>query len=591
MTFKFPPPPPPPPKATSSPNDAPEYASSQRGRGNNIRGDMGRGWAGRGRGNNKGVSRDGHGHRNGRTGSGTQSNNSFRGGHESSGRGRGGSHNQIATTGHPSLPQMSHEQTDDNSPRQTVPTGAYVNPLFANPLQYGAQMHALANQTVLAQAMAFMSTQAGMHSMNAFANHTANGVASQSTQPMPIRYSQQSPQQRHGNKRKWNERSAPKHVSQQYPQPKTKPQKAKAAPPPAVPSFGFALPLASPPGPSLGSALSASDLSPAQNKRTQKKRKINLGLTSRGREQSETASEVEDEALSDEEAALASSLATTDIVFEYQGQTMSLRTPAEMAAWIKDRKKNFPTQRRIAEKEKEAQTRRQRELEFLRKLKQRDEKDKSDANHVRPTNEKPSSEVRRKSKEERQKELDQLRKKLHESVLAKKSASAEPEKVKITVETRKLNAVDLGLGYSSDTDSDFDESSILSESSVVSSSEESTEESDSNSDDGDSDSAPEEQSSKTAPPAIFQPPPPPVSTPNLALKQQKKFSGRSVCKHWQATGKCSYGVRCRMAHPPREEPKRMSLWQVMVEKELQQKDELALKAIRWLGQNGHLDPK
>ncbi|KAF3001798.1 hypothetical protein E8E13_002345 [Curvularia kusanoi] len=528
-SFKFPPPPPPPPKAATT--DAQPSYSSQRGGPSRGRGnDRGRGGdRGRGRG---GHSRGGYNH--------GQGNGNAHGGR---GGARGGfGNNRGGNTHHPrqSVPS-SMPSISNGSPSQT------------NQPQMDPQ--------AFAQAMSFMATPAGMQSMAAFATHMSsatNGALQypQSVPPTQVQAAPQySPGQQAGQKRKRPEHHAnapplPQKKSQSGP----KPPRAKAAPPPPVPSFGFSLP--TPAAPS----------SRPSNKGDQKKR-VNLGLSAQNA-MDESSSEEEDV---DEEAVFADKVKVEGIAFEHNGEMISLQTAADVQAYIKDRRRNYPTQQRVLEKAQEAAARREHELEFLHRVKGKPTKPAADP---RPAKSKQPSKVDEKAKEETNKkreELAALRKKLHESWTQKPS---QPTNL-------------LGAGYESDSGSDA-ASSILSESSVVSSSEESA---DSDSDEeereeegSDSDAAPETTSSKVAPPTVKVPPPAPVSAPPS-----------QVCKNWSKSGKCKFGKGCRWAHPPQEKgsgrekvEKRMGLFEKMVEQELEKADRMALDAIKYLGQHGFL---
>jgi hypothetical protein len=410
-----------------------------------------------------------------------------------------------------------------------------------------------------AQAMSFMSTPVGIQTMAAFANNVpspAFGVPqypqsppSQNAQAAP-RY---SPNQQAGQKRKRPEQNRttqpplpPKKPQQSGP----KPPRAKAAPPPPVPSFGFSLPQPS---------STQQPTHTQQNKKGNTKRKVNLGLTQQHMQDDSSSSEDEDV---DEEAAFALNTKVEGVAFEHNGETISLQTPADIQSFIKDRRRNFPTQQRAAEKAEEAARKREAELEFLYRVTGKVRKPKDVARQEKPPK------ISKKSREVdqgKQEELAALRKRLHESMVNKQGTP---------------RAVDLGLGYASETDSDGN-SSVLSDSSVVSSSEESSEESDSGSEDGDSD-APEAQSSKVAPPTINVPPPAPQAQPTR------------VCHLWGQNGKCRFGASCRYAHPldrkgkAKDVEKRMGLYEKLVEQELEKSDRLALDAIKYLGQHGFL---
>ncbi|EUC41701.1 hypothetical protein COCMIDRAFT_40158 [Bipolaris oryzae ATCC 44560] len=368
-------------------------------------------------------------------------------------------------------------------------------------------------------------------------------------QSPPFAYSQPGPQysppKHAGQKRKLNDRNGNAQSQRNSQQHSSKPPRAKAAVPPQVPSFGFSLPLPSIPKPD------------------NKKRKVTLGLSQKV-EQDESSGEED----VDEEAAFSAKLKSGGFAFEHEGETITIQTGAEVAAWIKDRRKNFPTQQRIIEKQEEAARKRSAELEFLRRMKGKPPKE---SEPVTPIQKQPNKDrngaktdsAKQEAEKRRQEELATLRKKLHESMVKKQSAPA---------------TVDLGLGYDSETESD-EESSVLSESSVVSSSEES--DSDSGSDSG-SDEAPETASSKTAPPPIKVPPPPPATS-------RAETKSKKMCTNWKRNGRCPYLSKCKYQHPPKEEDnKRQGLYERMVEQELVKADQLALDAIKYLGQNGFL---
>jgi hypothetical protein len=71
-------------------------------------------------------------------------------------------------------------------------------------------------------------------------------------------------------------------------------------------------------------------------------------LTPRGEEHE--SSEEEDDV--DEEAKLADGLGAGPLQFTYKGRTSTLQSPAEIAAWVEERKKRYPTQARIEEKKR-----------------------------------------------------------------------------------------------------------------------------------------------------------------------------------------------------------------------------------------------
>ncbi|PGH18473.1 hypothetical protein AJ80_04443 [Polytolypa hystricis UAMH7299] len=124
------------------------------------------------------------------------------------------------------------------------------------------------------------------------------------------------------------------------------PQNAAPRPsaPLPVPSFGNPLPSKPPP---------AVD---ATRKPKKKRRKYNqLGLTPKTEEHE--SSEEEEEV--DEEAKLAQNVPTDQLKITYRGQTSVLQSSTDIAAWIEERRKRFPTRARVEEKLKEAEERKQ----------------------------------------------------------------------------------------------------------------------------------------------------------------------------------------------------------------------------------------
>lgn len=415
--------------------------------------------------------------------------------------------------------------------------------------------------------MSFMSTPAGVQSMAAFASHmTGTGnAAPQYLQSPPQNAPTNTPRytlpQQAGQKRKLGDRNhnALPQEQQKPAQQSAKPPRAKAAVAPAVPNFGFTLP--------TPVVMRSSTTSNTTGKKDQKKRKVNLGLTDNCLP--EEVSEPEEDV--DEEAAYAENLKGGGFAFEHEGEQITIRTAAEVAAWIKDRRKNFPTQQRIIEKAEETVKKRAGELEFLRKLNGKPAKPLDNMKSGQPIKARERKDQQKKEDPKkqandmrRQEELAALRKKLHESMMKKQSA---------------LTTVNLGLGYESESEPDA-ESSVVSDSSVVSSSEESSEESDSEAEE--SDKAPEPISSKVALPPIRVPPPGPTHAPTQPSKAKDK-----ICAEWERSGRCRFSNKCKFTHPSKEVP-RVSLYERMVEQEMVKADQMALDAIKYLGQHGLL---
>jgi hypothetical protein len=288
---------------------------------------------------------------------------------------------------------------------------------------------------------------------------------------------------------------------------------------------------------------------------------------------SEDTHQSSDEEDVDEEAALSAKYKVEGVMFEHNGESISLQTPAEVAAWIRDRRRQFPTQKRILQKADEAAARRVGELEFLRKIKGKSGVRREGGQEAPEANatEKEKSKRTRKPLVRSRPNLDvsgQL-----QGRTATKDAPFEAEV--------KPEALDLGLGYASDTASDRNNSSELSDSSVVSSSTDSSEESDNDSDADDSEAPPETKSVKVPVAPVVVPPPPRVM-------QQPKQKKVEVCPYWAKHGTCKYGSRCKNPHPEKSVANPMGLYERMVQQELEKADRLALDAIKYLGRNGFL---
>ncbi|OJD10720.1 hypothetical protein AJ78_08348 [Emergomyces pasteurianus Ep9510] len=154
-----------------------------------------------------------------------------------------------------------------------------------------------------------------------------------------------------------------------------------------VPSFGNSLP--SKPPPSVD----------ATKKHKKKKRKYNqLGLTPKTEEHE--SSEEEDDV--DEEAKLSQPSATGELKFSYKGQTSTLQSPMDIAAWIEERKKRYPTRARVEARLKEAEEKKQAAKEAR-------EAKRAKENALRQHKDAEQDEARRLLKEARiQKEKDKL---------------------------------------------------------------------------------------------------------------------------------------------------------------------------------------
>ncbi|EEP76657.1 predicted protein [Uncinocarpus reesii 1704] len=118
-------------------------------------------------------------------------------------------------------------------------------------------------------------------------------------------------------------------------------------------------------------------------------------------------------------------------------------------------------------------------------------------------------------------------------------------------------------------------------------SDETSSSSDSSSDDSDGDSAPEEMTSKRLRPDRVPPPP-------------RKH--KNPCHQFVKTGRCRRGENCRYSHeiPDKtrratkdagSEPKRPSLFQMLVDQQKEDEARRVMQAIAWLGERGMLDER
>ena len=105
---------------------------------------------------------------------------------------------------------------------------------------------------------------------------------------------------------------------------------------PAVPAFGAPLP-------------SLPTVQSNKKQLTKKKREHNqLGLTPR-REEHESSEEEDVDEESKLAAAQLQMISSGGLRFSYKGRHATLSTPTEIAAWIEERKRRYPTQARVAE--------------------------------------------------------------------------------------------------------------------------------------------------------------------------------------------------------------------------------------------------
>ncbi|PWY72504.1 hypothetical protein BO94DRAFT_475767 [Aspergillus sclerotioniger CBS 115572] len=397
--------------------------------------------------------------------------------------------------------------------------------------------------------------------------------------------------------------------------------------PPPVPSFGNPLPSKPPPP------------ADATRKPKKKKRKHNqLGLTPKTEEHE--SSEEEDDA--DEEARLAAGGggASASLQITYRGKTATLQSQEDIAAWIKERRKRYPTQARVEEKKKameeakKARQEAQRQRDLRKQELKRAQKDgRNRKEHDKQTKEQPADPMDAAAKAKQK--ADKLRRKLMKEEKRVAKAEADAERARIRAEELQKGSTDANVDKSlatpeaqaqpngpdpesksgkpastaaegseinhcdttpaTDIKSDTGKSEETREgdglsvpSSEISDSSDwtSSSGSDSSSDDSDSDddSAPEEASSRREGPERLPPP--------------ARDSKKKVCRHFARNGRCARGQNCRFLHEaperaskakPTEPQGRKGLLQALLERQKGEEDRKVMEAIAWLGENGFLD--
>ncbi|GME60863.1 Ccch zinc finger protein [Neofusicoccum parvum] len=239
------------------------------------------------------------------------------------------------------------------------------------------------------------------------------------------------------------------------------------------------------------------------------------------------------------------------IQIDYKGQSSTLKSAEEIAAWIEERKKRFPTKERIAQKQKEEDVRRRarEQAEVERKSKY-------------PQQERQPKKRKHKDADEQDraiKKAEKLREKLRkaEKQIEKARANTTPKTVSEAVPNKAL-----GINYDSDESTgqgNDDGSGSLAESSSEVSTDSDSEDSSSD-DESDDDAPPEEESSEKRPLRVHLPNRKAIQTATPRARREKEINT----------------------------PKRTTLRERMVEQERREEAELALRAIKFLGENGVL---
>lgn len=248
----------------------------------------------------------------------------------------------------------------------------------------------------------------------------------------------------------------------------------------------------------------------------------------------------------------------------------ALRTPAEIAAWIAERKRRYPTQAKRDAAKKEAEEKRKKIDE-----------DKARAAALRATQKfrqqnrrEPGADKGHKAQQSTDDHASALRlAKLNAERLRRKAAKAQRDLEAAEAALANGAVLDVKEHHSSDDDS----------LGTVSDSSEMTDDSS----DSEDDSPPDAQSIKDQPQPTYTAPPPQPSRP------------KKPCVNFERTGKCRYGNRCHYSHTPAtkapmpgkppDKSKRKGLYQVMVEQEQEQQRIKALNTIISLGRQGLLE--
>ncbi|QSS65643.1 CCCH zinc finger protein [Histoplasma capsulatum] len=191
---------------------------------------------------------------------------------------------------------------------------------------------------------------------------------------------------------------------------------------------------------------------------TRKRTHNQLGLTPLTEEHE--SSEEEDDV--DEETKLSQTVSTGELKFTYKGQTSTLQTPTDIATWIEERKKRYPTRARVEERLREAEAKKQaaketREAKRAKENATRQQKNMDQEEAGRPLKEARMKKDKYKSdkialKEEQKQPLDpadaaakaklkaeKLRRKLIKEEKRVARAEADAEKARLRAEASKAH--------------------------------------------------------------------------------------------------------------------------------------------------------
>lgn len=554
---------------------------------------------------------------------------------------RGQSRFQQYSQGYSAPNSYPPSSTQCNQP--TVTLASYPNPNFlplntTSPSQWNLPAQTSVSPATYAQTLSFlMASHAGVQSTNIPTTNILYNNPSPDNQTSSTYVSSKSPpsaKRKRGPSNPYQGSHASLNSARTSQQ--QRPPKAKVNVAPAVPSFGFALPTVSQQPPSSVDAV--------DNSSKKKKRKFNqLGLTPKSEEHEDS-----EDGDVDEEAAFQK--ASEGLVFDYKGQTSTLKSPADIAAWIKERKKRFPTKARIEEKIKEEEIEKAHKQEMHRRVKEQNEankrvRDDFGANHS-PMSKNLSSdngdEHRKMVLEKQLKRAEKLRKKLQRSeekaaraadALARANSSRnstststskvqrgddDPADVQPVIcsdeqdhsmttkvvdlnearqhlegESRKLPTVSENILHQKvNLGLDYDSNTSGSEMGVESDDLSSISTSDSKSESESDISSSDVSDSDFAPEAESSKLNNPIRVPPPKAKTQHQKTEVSICSAYKKTGKCGYGRHCKFSHLPREAGQerktRKRLYDRLVEQDQREADILAFQAIKYLGRNGFL---
>ncbi|CAI7674217.1 unnamed protein product [Penicillium pancosmium] len=477
--FSFPPPPPPPPVPQASSSSSSAYPAPPHGQHWNARG-------GRGRGRGQGNRGRGGNHSNGNR---QQYQNQNQNNHSNSNNNTPGYNYAPANYGYPSqpvsatsymAPPLPHTHTPSNFQHpQNTPT--YQPPqTFHQPAGSAYQPLPHYNPTPgLTPSASYPPQSTQPYPSNVPHQHAPqNGPivmgspwGSDVPPATPAPYGGATPNHGHGhghthghgrgswpshppnNHNNHNPKPRPPHKrdhSAAFNKPQSNAPRTPAAP--AVPSFGNPLPCKPPPVADLNAN--------ATRKQKKRKRKHNqLGLTPK----TEDHESSEDEEDVDEESKLAQGggSESAPLQFSYKGRTATLQSSADIAAWIAERRKKFPTTERVEEKKKVAQEAKDaREAVRREKMNERakmngkaaaaagptgdnnkDNKEKSKG-APKPTSDNPNADPALNAAMKAQRKADKIRRNLdrEQKRFAKAEAEAEAARLKVAALQKQLGS-------------------------------------------------------------------------------------------------------------------------------------------------------